>query len=317
MKELPLVSVLFLTYNHQEFIREAIESVLDQDYDNVEIVIGDDCSTDNTWQIVQEYQDKFPEKIKAFRNFKNLGITENCNEVLKRCTGKYIAFFSGDDLFLPGKIKKQIGVMEKDQSVVLCYHDVETFNSGDGRALCYTNHGPGSSRPIYGSAEKVARVVIEKGCSFMGVVSVMARRDSMPAKGFDQRVPVGSDWLMLIEILAIGGLSKKVEYLPDVLTRYRRHGSNVTGVGYKHTSDEFVTLAIIESTYPSFVLSVHKGYARVRFSFGARMICNNNFQAGRNFLLLSLLSGWISWKIFQWLAASYVPSLLRFRKSAN
>jgi glycosyltransferase involved in cell wall biosynthesis len=315
MKECPLVSIFFLTYNHQNFIAESIESVLSQDYDNLEIVIGDDCSQDNTWAIVQVYQRNHPAKIKAFRNEQNIGITANSNEVLKRCTGKYIAIFSGDDLFMPGKISRQVEVMERDQSVVLCYHDVEVFNSEDGKTLCYRNHGPYSNRAITGDAEKVTRAVIEKGTSFMAAVSVMARRDSIPATGFDQRVPVASDWLMWIEILARGGRSKKVEFIPDVLVRYRRHGSNITGIRYKHTSDEFVTLAITESKYPFFVLSVHKGYASVRYRFGVRMICNNDLRVGRNFLLLSLLSGWVSWKIIYWLAASYIPSLLRLRNS--
>ncbi len=315
MKERSLVSVLLATYNQQAFIAASIESVLSQDYDNLEIVIGDDCSQDNTWAIVKEYQRNHQDKIKAFRNEQNLGITGNCNEILKCCTGKYIAFTAGDDLYLPGKISAQVAVMEKDQNIVLSYHDIEVFNSEDGKTLCYRNHGPSSTQPITGNAEKVARAVIEKGTSFMGALSVMARRDSIPATGFDQRVPVASDWLMWIEILASGGRSKKVEYLPDILARYRRHGSNTSGIGYKHTSDEFVTLAIVESKYPLFVRSVFRGYARVRYSFGVRIICNNNLREGRYFLLLSLLSGWVSWKIFYWLAASYIPSLLRLRNS--
>ena len=312
MKEQPLVSVSLVTYNQQEFIRESIESVLNQDYDNLEIVIGDDCSQDNTWAIVQEYQRNYPDKIKAFRNEQNLGITGNCNEVLKRCTGKHIAFAAGDDVMLPGKISKQIEVMERDQSVVLCYHDVEAFNSEDGKTLSFRNHGPLSSPPITGDAEKVAREVIEQGTSFLAAVSVMARRDSLPATGFDPRIPTASDWLMWIEILAAGGPTKKVEYIPDVLVRYRRHGSNITLLGIR--DDQLVTLAIVESKYPRFVFSVHKWYRKYHYYCGLRMICNNELSAGRNVMLLSLRSGWVSWNIFYWLAASYLPSLLVFRR---
>jgi glycosyltransferase involved in cell wall biosynthesis len=308
MKEQALVSVFSVTYNQQEFIRESIESVLDQDYDNLEIVIGDDCSQDNTWPIVQEYQRNHPDKIKAFRNEQNLGITGNCNEVLKRCTGKYIAFIAGDDVWLPEKISKQVEVMEGNQSVVLCYHDIEVFNSEDGKTLHFCNHGPSSSPPITGDTEKVAREVIEQGTSFLHAVSVMARRDSIPATGFDQRVPVASDWLMWIEILAAGGPKRKVEYIPDVLTRYRRHGSNVTLL--QNRVDPLVTLAIVESKYPRFVLSVQKYQSTIRYRYGQRMICNNELRTGRNFMLVSLRSGWVSWKIFYWLAVSYIPSIL-------
>lgn len=309
MKEQPFVSVSLVTYNQQKFIRESIESVLDQDYDNLEIVIGDDGSQDNTWAIVQEYERNYPDKIKAFRNEQNLGITGNCNEVLKRCTGKYIAFTAGDDVWVPAKISKQVEVMERDQSVVLCYHDIEVFNSEDGKILRFWNHGPFSCPPIMGDAEMVAREVIEQGTSFMASLSVMARRDSFPATGFDQRVPVASDWLMWIEILAAGGPKKKVEYIPDVLARYRRHGSNITLL--KHMDDELVTLAIVESKYPRFVVSVHKLHLRHRFGNGQQMICNNELRTGRKFMLVSLRSGWVSWKILYWLTASYIPSLLR------
>lgn len=315
MKAQPLVSVSLLTYNHQAFIAASIESVLSQDYDNLEIVIGDDCSQDNTWAIVQQYQRNYPDKIKAFCNEPNLGITGNSNEILKRCTGKYIAIFSGDDLCLPGKISKQVEVMERDQSVVLCYHDMEVFNSEDDKTLRYWNHGPNSSRPIIGDAERVAKAVVEKGTSFMGAMAIMARMDSIPTTGFDKRVPVASDWLMWIEILANGGRAKKVEYLPDVLVRHRRHGSNVTGTNYNHASDEFMTLAIVESKYPSLARSVDKRHAGVRYCFGIKMICDGNLKVGRSFLLLSLRSRWVSWKIFYWLSASYSPFLLRLRNS--
>ena len=119
---------------------------------------------------------------------------------------------------------------------------------------------------------------------------------------------VASDWLMWIEILAAGGPQKKVEYIPDVLARYRRHGSNITLLGNR--DDQLVTLAIVESKYPRFVFSVHKWYLGYHYYRGLRMICNNELSAGRNVMLLSLRSGWVSWKIFYWLAASYLPSLL-------
>jgi glycosyltransferase involved in cell wall biosynthesis len=315
MKELPLVSVSLLTYNHQEFIHKAIESVLDQDYDNLEIVIVDDCSTDNNWKIIQDYENKFPAKIKAFRNTENLGVTGNSNEVLKHCTGKFIAFFSGDDLFLPGKISKQVAVMERDQSVVLCYHDVEVFNSEDNKTLRYWNQGSSACSPIYGSAEKVAKALTASGNSFMAAMSVMVQRKAIPLTGFDQRIPIGSDWFMSIEILSGAGRGMRVEYLPEVLARYRRHGSNITNASYGDIDDPMVTLAIAENRYPFLIRSADNCRLKLRYAKGVRLILIGKTKLGRYFLHLSLRSGWVSWKIFYWLAASYIPSLLQLRKS--
>jgi glycosyltransferase involved in cell wall biosynthesis len=315
MKEQPLISVFLPTYNQQAFIAESIESVLSQDYGDLEIVVGDDCSQDNTWAIVQEYQRNHPDKIKAFRNEQNLGITGNCNEILKCCTGKYIAFTAGDDLCLPGKISKQVEIMERDQSVVLCYHDVEVFNSEDNKTLRYWNQGSSACSPIYGSAEKVAKAVTASGNSFMAAMSVMVQRKAIPLTGFDQRIPHVSDWFMWIEILSGAGRGMRVEYLPEVLARYRRHGSNITSASYGDSDDIMVTLAIAENRYPFLIRSADNCRLKLRYAKGVRLILIGKTKLGRYFLHLSLRSGWVSWKIFYWLAASYIPSLLQLRKS--
>lgn len=308
MSDLPLVSVFLPTYNQQAYIRESIDSVIKQDYDNIEIVIGDDCSKDDTWQIVQEYQQQFPGKIKAFRNPVNLGITGNCSEVLRRCTGKYVVFTAGDDLFMEGKIHKQVALMEADASMVLSYHDVEVFNSADGKMLRFWNKGPLSSPPLTGSAEAVAKQIIVKGTSFMAALSVMVRREAIPESGYDMRVPVASDWLMWIEVLARAGKRGKVGYLPDVLARYRRHDANISGQDYKHTADQLVTLAIVEDRYPRFVSAVNRGIARSRYARSVRMILSGESCEGRRLMLKSLCIGWVSWKAFYWLGVSYLSS---------
>ncbi len=315
MNEKPLVSVFLPTYNQQNFIAASIDSVVSQDYENLEIVIGDDCSQDNTWQIVQEYQSRYPEKIKSFRNAKNLGITRNCNEILKRCTGKYVVFTAGDDLFLPGKVSSQVTAMEADCNNILCYHDIEVFQSKDDKVIRYWNHGALSKKPITGAALKVAKSVVMDGTAFMAALSVMTKRSALPDTNYDVRVPVASDWLMWIEILAGNIKEGKVLFIPKVLARYRRHDENITSLGYKHTADEYVTLAIVEDKYPFLVKNVVKGYARIRYSHGIRAICNGRSKEGRSLLLLSLYSRFISWKILFWLLASYMPSLLKFRRN--
>lgn len=309
----PLVSVFLPTYNQQNFIAASIDSVVTQDYENLEIVIGDDCSHDNTWQIVQEYQSKYPKKIKAFRNSVNLGITGNCNEILKRCAGKYVVFTAGDDLFLPGKISTQVALMEKNEKVVLSYHDIEVFRSKDNSTIRYWNQGKISAKPVVGLASKVSKMVIQDGTAFMAALSVMTRRDAIPITGYDTRVPVASDWLMWIEILANSKENATVEFISKIFARYRMHDSNVTATGHKHSADEYVTLSIVEDKYPHLVKSINKSWAKIRYQYGIRHIVNGYGATGRKFLLLSLSSRWVSWKIFYWLAVTFFPSLLKLR----
>jgi len=116
------ISVCLVTYNHERFIAEAIESALMQIVNvPIEIVIGDDCSTDNTGMICQEYSNRFPGIIKLRRPEKNLGATPNFLENIAACKGKYIAVLEGDDYWTdPLKLQKQFDFLEfhEDYSMV-------------------------------------------------------------------------------------------------------------------------------------------------------------------------------------------------------
>ena len=118
---------------------------------------------------------------------------------------------------------------------------------------------------------------------------------------------------MWIEILANSDRDAIVEYLPKKLARYRRHDSNVTSEPQKCSPDLYITLAIVESKYPWFLSNIDKSMARVRYSSGIAYILSGSEVLGRRFLLLSLRSRWVSWKILYWLAVTYAPSLLKLR----
>lgn len=109
------VSVCMITYNHEKYIREAIDGVLMQQTNfKVELVIGEDCSKDHTAAIIQEYETKYPERLKVRYNRPNLGMMSNYFQTLADCSGKYIAFCEGDDCWTdPRKLQKQYDFMEQ------------------------------------------------------------------------------------------------------------------------------------------------------------------------------------------------------------
>jgi len=109
MQDKPLVSVVTVAYNAHRYIRDAIESVLAQEYDNIEYIIGDDCSTDETWSIIQEYHDP---RIRAYRNESNLREYPNRNKAIDLATGKYLIFIDGDDIIFPHGIGFFVSMME-------------------------------------------------------------------------------------------------------------------------------------------------------------------------------------------------------------
>lgn len=114
-----LVSVIMPTYNCGKYIAESIESVLQQTITDWELQIVDDCSTDNTKEVVAPYIEKYP-NIHYYCLPKNGGPAVARTEALRRASGKYVAFLDSDDLWMPEKLEKQIEFMEKTGSVFSC-----------------------------------------------------------------------------------------------------------------------------------------------------------------------------------------------------
>lgn len=119
------VSVCVVTYNQENYIAECLESLVAQQTNfRFEIIVGEDCSTDNTRSIIQNYIDKYPDLIIPLFYEKNLGPVGNLKEVYKKAKGKYIAHMDGDDLALPNKLQKQFDTLESNPDCVICAHNV-------------------------------------------------------------------------------------------------------------------------------------------------------------------------------------------------
>jgi len=121
-----------ITYNHEPFIAQAIEGVLMQKTNfKYELVIGEDCSTDNTRKICEEYAHNYPDIIRLLPSEKNLGVFANGTRTMKACmNGKYIALCEGDDYWTdPYKLQKQVNFLEENEDYVMSFHSVDIKNS--------------------------------------------------------------------------------------------------------------------------------------------------------------------------------------------
>ncbi|MBJ7278471.1 glycosyltransferase [Marinobacter salarius] len=260
-QDFPSVSVAIITYNQREFLRECIDSILNQDYSNFEIVVADDASTDGTQDMLREYDRKHPGKFVLKLGEKNQGITANSNAAHFACKGKYICWMGGDDLMLPGKLSQQTAFMEKAPEYVICYHDLEVFESPSQRKLRLFSE---KAKPRTGSLRELLRY----GC-FMGACSVMVRRSSAPKSGFDMRVSIASDWLYYVRTTQSGG---RIGYLPSVLGKYRRHASNVTRQPSEQLmersaqQDHFISAAIMLSEFPEYTQDIRSRIADLLYS---------------------------------------------------
>lgn len=138
----PVVSVHMVTYNHEPYIRQAIEGVLSQKTDfEFELVIGEDCSTDRTLEICLDYQRRFPEKVRVITGERNLYRNpcpegDNWRRNLAHCRGEYIAICEGDDYWIdPLKLQKQADAMRSHKTVSLCFTGGHRFDVFLGRYL--------------------------------------------------------------------------------------------------------------------------------------------------------------------------------------
>lgn len=125
----PKVSVCVITYNQVEFIRECLQSIVDQQTDfDFEVVVGDDCSTDGTAAIVEEFALRYPRMVKPVLRPTNIGGSRNLLLVHQQATGSYIAHMDGDDFMLPGKLQIQAENLDENPDCVACFHAVKHYD---------------------------------------------------------------------------------------------------------------------------------------------------------------------------------------------
>lgn len=113
----PKITVLMSVYNGEKFLRQAVDSILNQSFKNFEFIIIDDGSTDRTAEIVKSYKD---ERIKFIQNEKNVGLAKSLNRGIQLAKGEYIARMDADDLSLPRRFEKQVKFMDKDPKIAIC-----------------------------------------------------------------------------------------------------------------------------------------------------------------------------------------------------
>ena len=125
----PKVSVCVITYNHEKYIRQCLQSIVDQETNfDFEVIVGEDCSTDCTRAIVQEFAKKYPSVIKPIFHKMNVGGMQNYYAVHKAAKGEYIAHVDGDDYALPGKLQIQADTFDKNQHLSIIWHRMELIN---------------------------------------------------------------------------------------------------------------------------------------------------------------------------------------------
>ena len=218
-----MVSVWMITYNHERFVAQAIESVLMQETDfPVEVVIGDDDSTDGTRAICEEYARTHPGRVRLLPGGRNLGMLANMMRTLAACRGRYVAMCEGDDYWTdPKKLQKQVTWMDEHPTASFCFHPCRIDREGlaEGAPSAHGGHR------LAGSG---GRDYFEDGRSLVmwcivPTVSAVLRKSMLPESGNEwQTAPVG-DWPLFFHLSLRGPFG----CLPEAMAVYRLHGGSV------------------------------------------------------------------------------------------
>ena len=213
MQQAPKVSVLIPTYNYAHLLDETIQSVMAQTYTEFELIIVDNCSTDNTVEVVQKYlQDP---RVSFYRNEKNLGLTGNWNRCLELAKGEYIKYLCADDKLHPQILEKYVPVMDADAgiSVISCYR--QDFDSTGLKKK--VTHPPYINK-IEG--KKVIYDLVKHDNNFLGdPTRPMFRRANFEKVGNFKQLEFVTDWEMWVRQLTVGDCF----VVPEILAYGRRH----------------------------------------------------------------------------------------------
>lgn len=209
------LSICCITYKHEKFIAQAIDSfIMQQTNFDFEIIIADDNSPDSTAAICKQYQAKYPGKIKLLLNNKNIGMMPNFSQALNACAGEYIALCEGDDYWTDTqKLQKQVDFLEANQGYTICFHRVQELKDG----------GQFQLQADMPDTEKQYTINQLAAGNFMHTPSVVFKNNiqqGLPS-WFNQS-PVGDYPLHLIN--ASKGL---IWYLPGPMAVYRRHDGGI------------------------------------------------------------------------------------------
>lgn len=215
-KVTPLLSVCLITYNHVNYIKEAIDGVLMQKVNfSWEFIIADDCSTDGTREVLIEYKQKHPHLIRLILQEKNVGPAKNWFDLINAPTGKYVAYFEGDDFWTdPYKLQKQVDHLEEHSNIVGCFSDTYVVNE--------------TGNILHDAIPEVYKREIpidEVGDFWMPTVSVCLRTKSFAELiNYDVFINVVNGDMFIYYLMAQRGNFAYVQTIPS---HYRQHSNGI------------------------------------------------------------------------------------------
>ena len=260
----PLVSVPVITYNSANTILETLESIKEQTYLNIELIISDDCSTDSTVELCREWIEKNKERFVRVELLivpQNTGVSANCNRAEAACRGEWIKGIAGDDIMLPNCISDNIDFIEEHPDAIYVWSRCKSFGMSEDRCAemdAYYNYDFFSWTP----QEQYDYLTLERNC--IPAVSVVYNREKKENLGIknDERIPLLEDQPKWVNLIKMGVRL----YFMDKLTVMYRLSSNGLFSSGKHLP-EFQKSNALFYLYYSFSNDIKKNPKRALYRY--------------------------------------------------
>lgn len=218
MQNFPLVSVLCLSYNHESYVVETLNSVINQTYPNVELLIADDCSTDKSVSVINKWLENHP-KIHFLPNEQNLGNTKTFNKLVKLAKGDFIIDLAADDLLLPDCIEKQVATFQNSnyKNLGIVYGNLIEIDENDNFIRNYYTE---EDHPESGAIYKMVIGRTTKICS----VSSMIKREVFEKLGYYDESLAYED----LDLWIRASRDYEFEYIPYFLVKKRELSTSMS-----------------------------------------------------------------------------------------
>lgn len=272
-KRNPKISVIIPTYNRVTFLKKAVQSILNQTFPNLELIVVDDESTDNTQQAINKLRDTRIRLIKKAHG----GQASSLNLGLSKAQGKYICFCDDDDKYLPEKLELCINFLESNQQYDACY-TAFYFRLPNKKVII--------KRFKHDDSFFFERL-FSKG--FLFINSMMFRRSVFSKIGrFNGHIKIGNDYDLLLRIAALG---KPFGYIDVPTVIYNRHSASMTF----DRKAMYSVISLLKKNFKKLENSVHQSFdhkiiSSILFREGKYYFWQQQFQKARKFLIKAIVS---------------------------
>ena len=227
MNTAPKISLIMSVYNGEDYLAEAIESVLNQTFKDFELIVINDCSTDSTGEILNRFAE-LDKRVKVHTNEVNLRLPSSLNKAISYAQGKYIARMDADDICLPERLEKQYNFMENNPSVALSSCRFMTLKNG---VISSGGCGGKSDNESIKALLLVTNPILHPG--------IIAKADAIRSLGYDKNFTCTEDMELWTRFVMAG---YDIEIMPEYLMIYRLHDKQITETTLEKQHKEVIAI---------------------------------------------------------------------------